>query len=572
MRKWLVVTRGVLVALALALAAWSVWSAWRDRYPVPVWDMAGIEYYLMQTFLPRPGLESLLQLVDNEHRPYLPLLFYAIDHLLFRSQGAFLQIASLLCVAGTALLAAPAWSAPRAAPGRDGGPAGTLAAALLLALFLSPLHFDNLLWPKQLHVTLSLLLIAAAFRLATRSGRAPGPRRTAALCALAFGACFSFAYGFVALALLLAYALWRRWPLRRLLPLGLTAAGAVAILAATWVPLGHHADPLESLLQPLALARYLAAFLGYLPALFLTGREGASAIPELALLGGSLGLLAAAGLAALSLRRQAAGDDEGRAAGDLALLLLLLGVGTGVTTALGRLNFGLEQALTSRYLYCAACFWVGLAGLLAAGFRDRLEGSAPRAPALAGTLAGALFLAALAAVQPAALERQAQSALEVRLRGIIQVMGLAERAFDRAPGGYALLPPDMQPYSDQLFAYYRTHASGPYAQPWPHWLGRTLNAAAPGERRKDCKAVTETAIDDAGAPPAVLLRGTVIQGRGAAWLVLVDRDGRIAGLGAIVDRAFAAALLPEPGRRYRLFLMLDGIACRAGRYDAAVRD
>ena len=206
---------------------------------------------------------------------------------------------------------------------------------------------------------------------------------------------------------------------------------------------------------------------------------------------------------------------------------------------------------------------------MAAALRQRQEGRTRRALPPAATLAGGLLLAALAAVQPAALERQAQAALEARLRGVVQVMGLAKRAFDRAPGGYALLPPDMQRYSDQLFAYYRLHRSGPYAQAWPQWLDRPLKAIAPGERRDDCKAVIASAIPDAAAPPALLLAGRVTQGPDGGWLVLVERSGRVRGLGAVVAGRFAAALLPEPGQRYRLFLMIDGVACRAGRYDYA---
>src|SRR5690606_33086126 len=142
-------------------------------------------------------LEALLQLVENEHRPHLPLAFHLLDHLLFRSQGLFPQIASLIFLAAVAFLAVRALAGAADGAGRMPSLARRLAAAgLLLALLFSPYHYENLIWPKELHVYLSLLLAVSAFTLATAPG-APAPGRTAALCALLFGACFSFAAGFV---------------------------------------------------------------------------------------------------------------------------------------------------------------------------------------------------------------------------------------------------------------------------------------------------------------------------------------------------------------------------------------
>lgn len=110
----------------------------------------------------------------------------------------------------------------------------------------------------------------------------------------------------------------------------------------------QHARPLQSVRHPLILIEYVAKYFG------------GSFLGRLAVPIGVAGLLTAAALAIRAVCRR----DIRRPIIAALFGLMLFCFGTASVTALGRINFGTDQAFASRYQTFALLFWFGLGCLL----------------------------------------------------------------------------------------------------------------------------------------------------------------------------------------------------------------
>ncbi len=259
------------------------------------------------------------------------------------------------------------------------GPALAGPLALAVALLLCSLgQSQNVLWGFQLSWFLTIAaIVATVFVLSA----VPNPALAFALgAASAAIASASLIFGFaawVAGALVLAgrsrAALSRVWLWAAL---ALAAGGAFFY---RYVPPPAEPYASDAARSPLTAAGYLLAYLG--------GPLGIWSGVLLALFWGAAGLLAFAWLAF-----RLAGDARARAwiaLGTVPLCAAALAI-------VGRATFGIDQALSSRYVTVSSLLWIALAALVALAFERGIiapASSAARAAALAcaAAFAGCLF-------------------------------------------------------------------------------------------------------------------------------------------------------------------------------------
>ncbi len=280
----------------------------------------------------------------NEHRILVPRLVFFADDLLFAG-GGLLSLAAIFLVQllHTGLFAAVLG---RSRPARAGRWA---VAAVVLALMFSLRQAENFSSGFQLQfvavfagATSSFVLFGLAAQ-RCRDGRRAWPPLAASLGAVLLTT-FTMANGLVAGSVLVVLALAARLRSRVVLVCAAWAALLMLVYLQGYEGVAHHGRPSDSLRQPLALLAYTAAYLGNIVA---TGRV-ASAVGL-----GLLGIAATAG-AALRIVRQGRGARPGA----LAMFGVMLFVGaTAAITASGRLAFGVEQALSSRYVTGSVAFW-----------------------------------------------------------------------------------------------------------------------------------------------------------------------------------------------------------------------
>ena len=279
----------------------------------------------------------------NEHRILLPRLVFFADDLLFRGQG-WLSLAGIFLVQllHAAMFAAVLWRAGPRRPGR------WAVAGLVLALMFCLRQAENFSSAFQLQfvavfagATLTMLLFGLAVAHARR-GRSLAVPLGLSLAAAA-GTTFTMANGLVAPVLLVLLALLARLRPRVVLLCAAWAALLAAVYLQGYEPVAHHSRPVESLTHPVDLLLYVATYLGDVLGSASTGPAATF---------GALGIAAT-----LVATLRVATQRPARAA-SLTLLGIMLFVGAGAAvTASGRLGFGVEQALASRYVTGSVTFW-----------------------------------------------------------------------------------------------------------------------------------------------------------------------------------------------------------------------
>ncbi len=525
----------VALACALIIAGLMFRAMFAVYIPMPFWDQ-------WDHFATRDHWARLFE-QHNEHRLVLFRLIAIVDNLL--ASGTYVvQFAATvgLQLAHVLLLAVLAARAGLRAPGDR-----LWALAIAFGYLFWRVQEENFLWGFQSQFVGVYICASAGFAaLALVPGWA-GVVLGALGAALAAG---FMSNGVMAPAMLVVQAVWLRRPPVQVLALVLVAGALpVAYFTGYYMP-RHHADPIQSLQRPLELIGYVAAYLGHPVAVMLRGGE------TLSVLMGLVGLTALTVVfVALIIRRNLATPAR------LALLHIAgFTVATALLTGLGRLNFGLEQALSSRYATPAMVFWTALDFLvwsLLAGGRWRLL------VPLAAT--GALILMAI----------NSRSAVDGTIRSWRELRDGAATAMlsdvrDEPVLGKVYFNPKHLP---EKIAMLKAERLAVFAEPWAHWLGRTLAEHVSVLPEGTCRGNFERAdpvVEEAGGEGAAYrVSGwgwDEAEARAPRWLVLTDTSGRIVGYAYTdlarpdVRKAIPTITDPDTGWRGHMRLTAPGAA------------
>lgn len=309
-----------------------------------------VDQWMFLMPLAQKGSYSLSDLwaQHNEHRLVIPKLFYLADFYWFRGRNVFLFVSILVVQALHALLLMRISDVSRTLQ-----PA---LFALLFAFLFSPVQMHNFVWAFQICFVLGAFFASACAwsfgvfysRYQSKMPSASVVRIFVLTLALAICATLSLANGLVlwpifAVILVVLRVNWRY-------TVTLLSVAALVFTAYFWqwfTPDGH-SHPLDSLQHPVDMVHYVLCYLGGSWAIF-------GMLPTVLL--GDVGLA----LGVFVLARVWTARDSLRMLDIFVAVTILGSIGTASETALGRLNFGLQQATSSRYQTVALVYWAALA-------------------------------------------------------------------------------------------------------------------------------------------------------------------------------------------------------------------
>jgi hypothetical protein len=337
--------------LLLMIAAALFWGvavigAVKAYSPVPYWDMWNgyLNFYIKTS----QGDWSTWWAQHNEHRILLARLFFWLDFALFNGDGWFLLCVnySLLALAGVVF-----WFALQ----ETRTPYAKYFGVFVFVWLASWAQHENLTWGFQSQFILAQLLPLSAFFVLFKAASNEGKSSVYFIgaCILGLLSFGTMANGVLALPLMVVYALVVRLGWLRVVTLAILAGlGLFAYFHNYIAP--QHDGSLGAALKdnPVGLVHYVLLYIGG-PFSFFVGKGKVGGV--LALVAGLLLVV----LAAFSLWR--AVRDVKQHSLELALLAFILYVGgTAFGTAGGRLIFGVQQALASRYMTPALMAWAAL--------------------------------------------------------------------------------------------------------------------------------------------------------------------------------------------------------------------
>lgn len=322
--------------LALGVAFTSVELARIAWSPLPYWDEW--EQITLE--------ETLQSLFDqhNEHRLFFPKLIFAAD-LLFTDGSKVLTFAStiVLQVVHTAVLFYLLGKA-----GVTGRAVRLACISMLLALLLSPMQVENLTTGFQVQWALTFLASTVSFAILATGYDSIG--RVLLACSAAGVACFSMASGvFTPVVLLvLSFVLNTRAETRAII--ALSTVLYLVLFFSGYHSVAGHSDPAESIKRVEELSSFLLAYIGAPLGFAVFGTEDRV---HAAVLGGIVLFSLAAMTTLLTLVQRPSLKRDAR----LAVFAVMISIGmSGGATALGRLDFGIDGALASKYMTPALIF------------------------------------------------------------------------------------------------------------------------------------------------------------------------------------------------------------------------
>lgn len=448
----------------------------------------------------------------NEHRIVVTRLLFWLDLKFFHGTSAFLITANVLLHAGTALVLA--WAYVRRASRHPGTWA---VVAILLAVRLAWMQDDNLNWGFQSQFVAVYLFALAAFATLMATAR-PGWGRVGATLLLATLSMLSMTNGLVVFPLLVGIAMVMRMPWR------VVACLAAAMLVA-WLVYFHgyvqppfHASPLGSLRHPLGVLHFAAAFLG--SPLYFLGAPGFLAVGAAVAVAAVMAFLGVG-----CVRRGELGPYR-----VFLFAAMAFCISAALLAAMGRLDMGIQAALSSRYTTPALIAWCAallfLVDVLPVGWSWRVL-------ALVGLVGMPLLVLgqkSLLAPRPILFDRA------------VALVGPASGVID---GTYLdrMYPPGSQATLLHYMAYAQQQRLSVYGHDWPSQLGRvTFNPDKVDTQL--CRGSFDgfDALDG-----ALRLSGWALDdhGRPVDMLVVVDEAGSVVGYGAGGEpRPDVAAAIP----------------------------
>ena len=349
------VTRKFFISF-LALAAVSFWclaiiGAFKSYTSVPFWDMwdGYLGFYINADDVGSWWSQH------NEHRIFLSRLLFWIDLSWFNGSIRFLLFVNYLLVAISC--AVFFISLKEVAPKHY-----LIWGLFLTAWLIFWSQWENLTWGFQSPFFLAQLLPLIAFFLLHR---AHNGNKDSFVWACIFGilSLGSMANGVIALPLMTLYAIICRFGWMRIALLAAVSCFGLLAYFYDYTSLAHHGSIGRSLREnPVGLILYVMTYIGN-PISHITERGVVAAQ-----VAGGIMILLSAYFAWTTLRSARKSTLE------LALLFFILYIGgTALGTAGGRLNFGIEQALSNRYSTPSLMAWAALLVLVAAKLETSVE-------------------------------------------------------------------------------------------------------------------------------------------------------------------------------------------------------
>ena len=311
--------------------------------PLPHWD----EWQIFDYFA-RGNTWSLAWLwaQHNEHRIFVPKIFYLIEIEFFRGTQVFLLTSIWLIQLLQVILLSISL---RVLGGLRGAPWRTGAGLIAFCIFC-PTQYENLVWGFQVQfvlpaamLTLSLLSLLLFWR--------DGSQRNWLLpvsIAAATVATFSLANGMLLWPLLLSAALLLRMKRLTVLALFVSAIANIGLYFYHYRTPEPHEGFVWSLQSFVKVAEYVVVYFG---STWVRHSSG-----PIAVVAGVIGVCAALIVAFRTLRKR---QEAAPLMLLLSFLMLFCLVTAGITSS-GRLHLGLEQASASRYQTFALIFWCSL--------------------------------------------------------------------------------------------------------------------------------------------------------------------------------------------------------------------
>lgn len=437
---WVLVVFGILTVVFMAAIVYETYS------PIIFWD----QWTIVNDIIQSNGHPTLAQLwaPNNEHRiPFGRLTGYA-DLAFFGGRNVSLLIEIFVVQLLEAFLLI--WMFHRYS-GRP-RPVFLTAAGFVTFCIFYPIQIENFVWGFQISFVLAMFAASSAIAAMVvhadlASSQTPSPWVTVSLLvsmAAALVSELSLASGIFVWPLLLLTAFGLRVP-RKTYYL-VAAVGAVAMAGFLWNfhPPGHHANPLQSLRHPLAILRYIRVYLAFTwdPAMP-SGSDWPTFAESLVVLAVGITLVA---LLRLLIRRSP--EDKLQTFFLMNMVFVLI---TAAVTGLGRVNFGISQATTSRYQTFALLFWACLVGMILL----RLSDPKSFIPARLLEVQVVLILALTASGPRFESSRQAAKARQASL-----AQGYRELVRNPSNGEARR---QLSPFSDlaNAYEYLRSHNVGP---------------------------------------------------------------------------------------------------------------
>ena len=489
----------VVLALGVGLGIRTIVDGYS---PVPYGDLWGLLAFVER------GLQGDFGISDlwaqwNEHRLFLARIQFLVDYRFFDGTNVYLFVwiaTSCLLLAGT--FAAAVWFETRdwlltlGALAVAGTSALPLAGLENLTLGVQVQFVQVFLWSA---VSILSVVMAARSTLASRQAIGAGVAAVAAIAAT-----YSLANGLLAWVVLVVLAVL----------LGLdrrcTAALVIVGLATTATYMWHFELTGErSLSDPVGLVHYVVLYLGAAP----TPNAGSAAIA------GTAGLVLLLVLCRLAwTERRGPSILVPFGAGVSAFIAL-----TAAQTATGRLDLGVDQALTSRYSIASYTFWLGLfVGFLPA-VRVRLRSLPWGVPAYLGGAAGFALVISYAAL-PSSPELR--SFVAGRQATVVAYRSGVEDVFASPVPGL-----QFGPGVTSALRFLEREKLGPWA---PGGMVDEMRVTGPGDRTD--RACLGQLDSQASVPGGTRLLGWIAARDGettSRHLVVLDDAGRRVGLGLV---------------------------------------
>jgi hypothetical protein len=347
---------GLILLFGLLTAAFSAYATCKTYSPVVYWDQWSVVHQLALG----GGHLTAAQLwkQHNEHRILWNRLACWADLEFFGGNNVSLLIEIYAVQATTALLLS--WFFWRYS-GLGMSQKVTAAGFFIFCLF-HPIQMENFTLGFQIAFVSTPLAAAMAIaamiihtnRILPRTPRAWWSWWLTGSIAAAFVAETSLASGTLVWPILSILSFVLKLPRKTRGVIAMASLLAIGAFLVGFHSPGNHAKPLESLRQPMTLTRYILAYFAWSwDPIVPTGRW-LNFAQWCALL--AIGFVLAAAFVLIKFRETSTVEI-------FLLTYMIFLLGNAFLTALGRINFGLNQATSSRYQTIALIFWACLACL-----------------------------------------------------------------------------------------------------------------------------------------------------------------------------------------------------------------